>query len=129
MTLPKPKQGLSSYSSGDEVKRLGFSRPEDSFFEVVEAETSLARSLVTGEEVQLSGSYFVSLEEAEQLPEANDLENALPGEVYYHAFTGVDYQVAQTQGDADTVSMINLETGDKSLFPRLGNAQFYKQEP
>jgi len=126
MSLPKPQLGLSNFAVGSEVKRLGFSRPEDSFFEVIEPKSSLARSLVTGEEVQLSGSYFVTIDEAEQLPEAKDLEKAQAGEVYHHAFTGIDYQVAQTQADPDTLSMINLETGDQSLFPRLGNAQFYK---
>ena len=126
MSFPKPQQGLTTFSVGSEVKRLGFSRPEDTFFEVIEPKTSLARSLVTGEETQLSGSYFVTVIDAEQLPDAQDLENAQPGEIYHHAFTGIDYQVAKTQKEIDTISMINLETGDQSLFPRLGNAQFYK---
>ena len=121
---PRASRGLNLYNSGNEVKRRDFSRPQDFSFEVIDPKSSLARSLVTREEAQFSGSYFVSVEEAEPLHDAQDL--ALPSEVYHHAFTGFDYQVAQTQSDADTISMIYLETGDQSLFPHLANAQFYK---
>ncbi|EDM27444.1 hypothetical protein LNTAR_05011 [Lentisphaera araneosa HTCC2155] len=127
MNFPKPHQGLSQFNAGDEVKRLGFTLPEESYYEVIEPNNDLVRSLVTGEESCLSGSYFLSLEDAELLPEqAIDLEEAEAGETYYHAHTGITYQVAQNQANSDTVNMINLESGDQSLFPRLGNAQFYK---
>jgi hypothetical protein len=125
--FPKPQQGLSSFKLGDEVKRLGFSLPEESFYEVINPSEDLVRSLVSGEEACLSGSYFLKLEEADLLPnEAIDLENAEAGETYYHAHTGITYQVAQKQGNPETVSMINLDSGDQSLFPRIGNAQFYQ---
>lgn len=98
--FPKPQQGLSSFKVGDEVKRLGFSLPEESFYEVINPDEHLVRSLVSGEEACLSGSYFLSLEEAELLPdEAIDLENAEAGESYYHAHTGITYQVAHKQVD------------------------------
>ncbi|WDE97952.1 hypothetical protein PQO03_19175 [Lentisphaera profundi] len=127
MNFPKPHQGLKDFHVGDEVKRLGFTLPEESFYEVIEPEKHLVRSLVTGEEVELSGSYFLKLEEAELLPsETVDLEDAKIGEIYYHAYTGISYQVAQLQSNADTVTMINLESGDHSLFPRFANSQFYK---
>ncbi|MDD7986834.1 hypothetical protein PQO01_17930 [Lentisphaera marina] len=37
----KPQQGLSSFKVGDEVKRLGFSLPEESFYEVINPDEHL----------------------------------------------------------------------------------------
>ena len=126
--IHKPQQGLQSFLIGEEVKRLGFSRPEESFYEVIDPENSLARSLVTGEEVNLEGSYFLSINQANDLPEPIDLELAKESDVYIHAHTGIHYQVAQKQKDLDTLNLINLESGEQSLFPRFGLAQFYKND-
>jgi hypothetical protein len=57
--FPKPPQGLSNFKIGDEVKRLGFSLPEESFYEVINPNEDLVSSLVSGEEACLSGSYFL----------------------------------------------------------------------
>ena len=61
--FPKPQQGLENFNKGQEVKRLGFSRPEESYYEVIDPRKNLARSLVTGEENELTGSYFLLIEE------------------------------------------------------------------
>jgi hypothetical protein len=121
----QPLADLSTFRAGEQLMQLlPDADPALRFLEVLDPLENECLDLSTGEILRLPQGWFLPLVWRSELPQLQDLQEALKGEVYRNFFTGEIVEICAEE--EDSLQVLRRGEGDTRLIARCCGAHFHR---